>query len=140
MAHASSRITIDAPVGTVWATISHFGTADRYLAGVVSCRVERSGVGAQRTLTNADGSTVIERLEALDETTHTHSYMLLTDTPFRNCLTTMTVRDFGRNQAEVIWAATFQVDGLPSDEAAALMEGAFQDNCLALRLFMETDK
>lgn len=140
MAQASSKITIHARVAAIWATIRHFDGADRYLCGVVACTAGEVGVGAQRTLTNADGSTIIERLEALDATTHTLSYVLLTDTPFRNCLTTMTVRDLGGNQAEVSWSATFQAVGLPSDEAVALMEGALQDNCQALKLFMETHK
>jgi hypothetical protein len=46
-----------------------------------------------RTLTSADGGTIVERVEALDEAAHRLSYALLTNTPFRNCLTTMAVRD-----------------------------------------------
>ena len=59
------------------------------------------------------------------------SYALLTDTPFGNCLTTMTVRDLGPSQAELEWSATFEADGLPASEAAELMEGALAANGVA---------
>lgn len=71
-----------------------------------------------------DGRTIIERLEALDEETQWLSYALLTDTPFGNCVTTMTVRELGLNQAELTWSATFTADGLPEREATDLLKGA----------------
>ena len=64
------------------------------------------------------------------------SYALVTDTPFGNCLTTVTVRDLGPRQAELEWSATFEADGLPASKAAELMEGALAANCLALKQFM----
>ena len=93
MTQASSKIIISAPIDAVWQVISDFGAAGRYLAGVVNCTVDGAGVGALRTLTNADGSTIVERLEMLDQAARRLSYALLTDTPFRNCLTTIIVRD-----------------------------------------------
>jgi hypothetical protein len=76
--------------------------ACHYLAMVVNCTVEGAGVGALRALTSADGSTIVERLESLDKAAHRLSYSLLTDTPFRNCLTTVTVRDLGQGQCELV--------------------------------------
>jgi len=90
-----------------------------------------------RMLTSVDGSTVVERLEALDGCAHQMSYALLTDTPFSNCLTTVTVRDLGPSQAELAWSATFEADGLPASEAVDLLEGALAANCVALKQFME---
>ena len=113
MTRASSKTTINAPADAIWQVIGDFGAACRYLAGVVNCTVEGKGVGALRTLTYADGTTIVERLEAVDEVAHRLSYALLTDTPFRNCLTTATVRDLGQGECEVAWAATFEADGLP---------------------------
>ena len=46
------------------------------------------GIGARRTLTYTDGSTIVERLEVLDDAAHRLNYALLSDTPFRDCLTT----------------------------------------------------
>jgi hypothetical protein len=140
MTRVACQTTIHVPADVVWQVIGDFGAACQYLVGVVDCTVEGEGVGAQRTLTSADGSTIVERLEALDEIAHQLSYALLTDTPFRNCLTTMLVHDLGQGQAEVEWSATFEADGLPADEARDMLEAALAANCLALKQFMEAGR
>jgi hypothetical protein len=117
--------------------IGTLGAAVGIFHGVVNCTVEGEGVGAQRTLTNADGSAIVERLETWDTAAHQLGYALLTDTPFRDCVTTLQVRDLGPDLAELIWSATFEADGLPADEARDMLEGAFAANCLALKQFME---
>jgi hypothetical protein len=80
--HVSCKIIIDALAFSVWQVIGDFGSAGQYLALVVICKVEGAGVGALRALTNTDGSVILERLETLDETAHSLSYALLSDTPF----------------------------------------------------------
>ena len=128
---------INRPADAIWRVISDFGAICQYLTRVVHCTVEGDGVGALRTLTSVDDSTIVECLEALDKNARTLSYTLLTDTPFRNCLTIMTVHIIGPNQAELEWSATFEADGLPANEAKELMEAALAANCLALKQFME---
>jgi len=140
MTQASCKISIDMPADAIWQVISDFGAASQYLAGVVNCKVEGEGVGARRTLTSADGSTIVERLETLDGVAHRLSYALLTDTPFRNCVTTMMVRELGQSRAELEWSATFEADGLPAEEARELLEDALAANCLALKQFMEAGR
>ena len=71
---------------------------------------------------------------------HRLGYALLTDTPFGNCLTTISVRDLGSHLAELAWSASFQPDGLPASEAVALLEGALTANCLALKQLMEAGR
>ena len=140
MTQVLTKIMIHAPADAIWQVISDLSAACHYLAMVVNCTVEGEGVGALRTLTNTDGSTVVERLEALDEDAHRLSYALLADTPFGNCLTTVAVRDLGPSQAELEWSATFQADGLPVSEAMEMLEGALAANCLALKQFMEAGR
>ncbi len=140
MTHAHRMMTIHVPADAIWQVISDFGAAGQYLAGVVDCTVEGEGVGALRTLTSADGSAIVERLETLDGASQRLSYALLTDTPFSNCLTTMAVRDLGRNQAELVWTANFEPDWLPESEAVDLLEGALAENCLALKQFLEAGR
>ena len=140
MTRVSCKTTIHAPAAAIWQVIGDFGAACQYLAQVIECAVEGEGVGARRTLTSADNSTVVERLETLDEAARRLSYALLTDTPFRDCLTTMLVHDLGQGQAEVEWSATFEADGLPADEARDMLEGALAANCLALKQFMEAGR
>jgi hypothetical protein len=140
MTQVLTKIMIHAPADAIWQAISDFRAACHYLATVVNCTVEGAGVGALRTLTSADGSTIVERLEALDQAAHRLRYSLLTDTPFRNCLTTMAVRELASSQPELEWSATFESDGLPASEAAELMEGALAANCVALKQFMEAGR
>lgn len=140
MTQVSSTITIHASRDAIWQVISDFGAADQYLSGVVDCTVEGDGVGALRMLTSADGSTIIERLETLDELAYQLSYTLLTDTPFRNCLTTMTIRELAPNQAELEWSATFKAEGIPTSEAVEMMESALSANCLALKQIVDASQ
>jgi hypothetical protein len=140
MTHASCTTSIYIPADAIWRVISDFGAASQYLAGVVNCTVEGQGIGARRTLTSADGSTIVERLETLDGVARRLSYALLTDTPFRNCLTTMMVRELGQSRAELEWSATFEADGLPAEEARELLEATLAANCLALKQFMEAGR
>ena len=135
--HVSTKIVIHAPVDAIWRLISDFGAAGQHLPGIVRCTVEGARIGALRTLTHVDGSTIVERLEALNEAARRLSYGLLTDTPFGHCLTTMAVRDLGPGQCELAWSATFESDGLPVSEAAELMEGALAAHCMALKQFLE---
>ena len=140
MSKVSCKATIHLPADAIWQIISNFGTACQYLVGVIQCTVAGEGVGAQRTLTNVDGSVIVERLETLDKVNHRLSYTLLTETPFYDCLTTMQVHDLGLSQCEIEWSATFEADGLPADEARAMLEAALTANCLALKQFMESGR
>jgi hypothetical protein len=117
--------------------ISDFGAACQYLAMVVNCTVKSEGVGARCTLTSADGSTNVERLETLDGAAYRLSYVLRTDTPFRNCFTTMALSDPGANRVELAWSVSFQPDGLPESETVTLLEDALTANCLALKQLLE---
>ena len=137
MTQASCKTTINSSADVIWQVISDFGAAGQYLSGVVTCTIDGAGVSALRTLTSADGSMVVERLEALDGDARQLSYALLTNTPFSNCLTTMAVRYLGPGLAELEWSATFEPDGIPASEAEQILEGAMSANCLALKQFME---
>ena len=137
MTQVFSRITIDAPAETVWMLLGDFAAACDYLALVVACRVEGVGAGARRTLTSADGSTIVEQLVTLDAAARRLSYALLSDTPFRDCLTTVSVRGLGPGRSEVEWTASFDAEGIPASEAGEMMAGALAANCKALKRFLE---
>ena len=137
MLHATRVITIGASVGAIWQIISDFGAGSKYLALVIYCVVQGSGVGALRTLTYLDGSVIVERLETADEAAHHLSYTLLSDTPFGSCLLTMTLSDLSPDEAELTWTADFQPTSLPANEALSLIEGMLADNCRALKQLFE---
>lgn len=65
---------IDAPLEKVWALVSDFtGLVE---AQGVTCTATGEGIGMTRTL-SLGGATIVERLEELDEATHTTSYSIL---------------------------------------------------------------
>ncbi len=140
MTHVSSMITIHALADAIWQVIGDFSMAGAYLPGVAACTVAGEGIGALRTLTSADGSAILERLESLDDAAQRLSYALLTDTPFCDCVTTMALRELGSYLTELTWSASFQPDGLPASEAADLLEGALAENCRALKQFIEASR
>ena len=102
--------------------------------------MEGQGIGTLRTLTSADGGTIVERLESLDAAAQRLSYALLTDTPFGNCLTAMAVRDLGSNQVVLAWSAASGPTGCRRVKPWTLLEGALAENCLALKQFMEAGR
>ena len=138
MTYASCKTTINRPADAIWQVLSDFSAACQHLVTVKNCAVEGHGIGALRTLTYADDSTIVERLEALDDAAYRLSYALLSDTPFRDCLTTVTVHELSPGQCEVAWTASFQPDGLPANEAQEMLEGAFELNSRALQHFLES--
>jgi hypothetical protein len=137
MLHATKVTTIHAPADDIWQVISNFGAGAAYLAMVTHCIAQGAGTGALRTLTYLDGSVILERLEMVDAATHCLSYNLLSDTPFGNCLTTMTVRALSPDKSELHWTADFQPTSLPANEALSLMEGMLAGNCQALKQLLE---
>jgi hypothetical protein len=132
-----SKTILHASTEAAWQVISDFGAACNYLHMVVSCTVEGVGVGALRRLSSADGSTIVECLVILDEVAHRLSYALVTDTPFRNCLTSICVDDLSGAWSEVTWSATFEADGIPASEAQDMLAGALTANSLALKQYLE---
>lgn len=137
MLHAVQMITIGVPVNAIWQVIGDFEAGAKYLAMVTHCTVQGNGAGALRTLTYLDGSVIVELLEMIDETAHCLSYVLLSDTPFGNCLTTIALHALGPDQSEISWTANFQPTSLPASEAVSLMEGMLADNCQALKQLLE---
>ena len=52
----------------------------------------------------------------------------------------MAVSDLGPDQAELVWSASFQPDGLPASEALTLLEDALTTNYLALKQLLEAGR
>lgn len=99
--------------------------------------VEGEGIGALRTLVSANGDRIVERLVLLDAEQYRLSYALLSNTPFRDCVTTMAVHGLGPGMAELEWSAVFEAEGLPEGEAAELLGSALAMNCGKLKQFLE---
>ena len=71
------------PAEVIEQVLGDFGAACHYFVMVINCTIESQGIAALRTLTYTDGSTIIQRLQTLDDAAYRLSYALLGDTPFR---------------------------------------------------------
>ena len=67
---------LDYSCEAVWRIVSAFGGVERWIAGVHTCAVEGSGVGAVR-IVGLSGRTVRERLDDLDHAGHTITYSVV---------------------------------------------------------------
>lgn len=112
MARISMKATLRAPAGEVWKTIRDFGCVGEYVAGIIQTRTQGSGVGALRTLTFQTGTSVVERLETLDDSLRALSYSVLeTPLPMKGYIARMKIRDLKENQCELLWESSFQAEG-----------------------------
>jgi hypothetical protein len=126
MANVSMSVKIQAPAAEVWKIISDFNGLPKFVAAIVNSTMEGSGVGAVRTLTLGDGGQTVEKLEGLDEQARSLSYSIVNSPlPLENYLSTMQVRDLGRNKCEVVWSSTFKPKGAPEAEAKKIVEGVY---------------
>ncbi|MEU9091546.1 SRPBCC family protein [Streptomyces sp. NPDC048428] len=130
---ASITVTLDMPhsAGRIWQLIGGFGSLPDWLPYITDSRL--SGGGRLRTLTNADGGVIVERLEAFDEATRTYRYSIAqAPFPVTGYLSTLRVIDLGPEGARVEWSGTFTPDGTSDSEATALFEGIYRDGLAAL--------
>jgi len=120
MASVTERIHIPASPDDVWATLREFGAIDEYVPPITSAELSGDGVGAERTLTLADGAQVVERLDALDDDTRTLRYSIVdAPLPVENYEGRLSVTPTGDAACEVTWASEFTVPDAPAEEIIA---------------------
>ncbi|GAB7106794.1 SRPBCC family protein [Streptomyces phaeofaciens JCM 4814] len=129
----AARVTLDVPwpADRVWQLIGGFGSLPDWLPYITES-VPGEG-GRLRTLTNAEGGVIVERLEAFDETARAYTYSI-TRAPFpvTGYRSTLQVVDRGVDGSRVEWSGTFTPDGVTDAEATALFEGIYRDGLAAL--------
>jgi hypothetical protein len=142
---------IDAPLDAVWATVGNFDALPHMLPLLWdNSQVQGSGIGAVRTLTNDNGTDIIERLESYDAKGAVRSVNFsilggnfVEQLPFKqdSYLGTMQVRDLGNGKTEFTWAATYEVKpGISAADAKAALEGLFASGVTGLRTLHEVSR
>jgi len=120
MATVEERIEIPAAADAVWQTVRDFGAIDEYVAPIERATLDGSGVGAERTLTLADGGQVVERLDARDDEARTLRYSIVeAPLPVKGYEGTMSVEAVGASSCIVRWASTFDVVDAPEEEVTS---------------------
>jgi hypothetical protein len=127
MSKVSMQTTVRAAADKVWKTISDFNGLPKFVAAITHSSTEGSGVGAVRTLTLAGGGApIVEKLESWDPKTRTLSYSIVKGPlPLEKYLSTMEVRDLGKDKCELKWSSTFESKGVSEAEAKKIVEGFY---------------
>ncbi|MFG2813308.1 SRPBCC family protein [Streptomyces sp. NPDC048410] len=132
MASTSTHIDIPRTPEHVWRLIGGFGSLPDWLPYIPGSTLSEGG--RVRTLTNAEGGVIVERLTAFDEEARSYTYAILqAPFPVTGYLSTLTVRDLpDPGTARVEWSGTFTPVGATEEEAVALFHGIYTEGLAAL--------
>lgn len=134
MASVSEYIRISAAPDAVWATLRDFGSIDEYVPSITSADLSGEGVGAERTLTLADGGVVVERLDARNDDNRTLRYSIVdAPLPVANYEGRLSVDAIDDGTCEVTWASTFEVREGPEEEMIALFSDLYTAGLVGLK-------
>lgn len=133
MATTTVSIAIPASVDSVWQLMGGFDTLPDWLPFIPQSVITEGG--RVRTLTTADGGTVIERLEAFDNRQRSYSYSIIqAPFPVVEYLATISVHATAdRDISRVEWSGSFTPVGVSEAEAEALFFTIYHDGLQALK-------
>jgi len=132
MAQASASIDIPAPPDQVWQLIGGFNSLPDWLPYI--SKSELSEGGRVRHLANPDGETIVERLEAFDDSARSYSYSILhAPFPIAGYQSTLCVQatDGGKG-SRVKWWGQFTPKGVSDQEVSRLFQSIYEDGLKAL--------
>jgi uncharacterized protein YndB with AHSA1/START domain len=132
MAQASASIDIPAPPDEVWQLIGGFNSLPDWLPHAHTSKLSQGG--RVRHFANADGQTIIERLEAFDNEARSYSYSILQApfpvTGYQSTLCVQAMR--GGKSSRVKWFGQFVPQGVSDEEASRLFQDFYEDGLRAL--------
>ena len=134
MAQATVKENIAAEVGAVWPLLSDFASIQPG-PGIESVDYEGEGVGMVRTIGLPNGK-VVERLDVLDEATHTFQYAIINDDcalPFSNYSARVIMTDDGKGGTDVDWTGTFDPKGVDEATAVQVASGIYAGGIARVR-------
>lgn len=130
MAEAKVEGDIAAPLDDVWKVVSDF-------VGIIAVQGlpvegEGEGVGMIRTLTIGDIK-IVERLEEVDDATHTTSYSILSSPlPVSDSRGTIRLAAAGEDTTHITWSNTFEPAGMAEADAVQLLQKSYSSGIKAL--------
>jgi uncharacterized protein YndB with AHSA1/START domain len=133
MANTTVSIEIPASVDQVWQLMGGFDSLPDWLPFIPKSVVSEGG--RVRSLTTADGGTVIERLEAFDNRQRSYSYSIM-QAPFPVVDYLSTIAVFATNDSNITrveWSGSFTPVNVSDADAQALFSGIYRDGLQALK-------
>jgi len=134
MARVNVSEEIAAPAATVCDLVGNPAYGARWPV-VERCEVEGEGPGCIRTLQLLDGSTICERLDAIDPAARTYGSTILemAGLPIKKLEYRVSVSELGPERCRVDWEMTFQPSGISEDRLAHMLEGIFTSSTTSIR-------
>jgi hypothetical protein len=125
MPRANVKQTVDVAAEKMWRLVSDSGDTSWMPAGT-PVRIEGSGPGMTRNITAGPDKVITERLESIDEATHTLVYTIPVNVPFpaTDYRATLQVTPNGAG-CDVEWSASFTPAGAPEAETAKAIEATY---------------
>ncbi|TDD55091.1 SRPBCC family protein [Saccharopolyspora elongata] len=131
MATTTATIDIRVPADRIWQLIGGFDSLPDWLPYIPASELGEGG--RVRSLTNEEGGTIVERLEAFDNDARTYTYSIVqAPFPVTGYRSTITVHEVSDSQSRVEWSGTFTPVGTSDEEAIALFHGIYADGLAAL--------
>jgi hypothetical protein len=121
MAQVTVRQKMGQPGEKVWALVGDFGDVS-WMPGGTTAELEGEGPGMARII----GGAIREQLESIDPAKRTLVYTIPEGIPFpvTGYRSTMTVAGDG-DDCELTWSCSFEPDGVPEEQAVAIIEGMY---------------
>jgi len=132
--YVSVTALIEQPIAKVWPVIAAFGGVQHWIAGVTDCTVEGSGVGMVRTV-HANGTSVRERVEAIDRDAHVLRYLILPphSVPVDDLHGNIALRAVDDRVTEMTWSSDATRFHAPQDAVAARIDAFYRRSIEGLR-------
>ena len=138
MADVSVSGTINAPAEKVWQVVRDFNGLPKWARGILESNADGNVVGSVRTIKTADGRTIEERLETLDDATRTLAYSIIgPPMPFNDYLATIAITPAGENACSISWGCTFEPTAAPVEALAANFEKTYSGGIKGLAAYCE---
>ncbi|MEU6264534.1 SRPBCC family protein [Saccharopolyspora shandongensis] len=131
MATTTATIDIQVSADRIWQLIGGFDSLPDWLPYIPTSKLSEGG--RVRSLTNEEGGTIVERLEAFDNDARTYTYSIVqAPFPVTGYRSTITVHEVSGTQSRVEWSGTFTPVGTSDEVAIALFHGIYADGLAAL--------
>ena len=140
MTEISAKVTIAAPADKVWQLVGDYAGLDKWHKWTSPYPTEGEGVGAIRTLKNANGDEFPEVLEEIDNEARYFIYSIPNEAPmpFSNYRSRLEVGVIDEGQCEFKWSMSFEPRGLPAEKVEEMLQGFLNVGVSGARKYFET--
>ncbi|MEM8499734.1 MAG: SRPBCC family protein [Pseudomonadota bacterium] len=117
--------TFDLPIDEVWSYLGDFGNTSKWSGSPKeACVQEGDGIGALRTLTFADGTIIVDRLE--EQTDYSYTYSVVSGPlPIESYRATMSVSSLDDSRTEFTWQGKFKAKGITDEQCIEFFRGVY---------------